>query len=537
MPLTRPIQAASLPLRISDKPFTPEQEERPLSIVSVPPCVTEAERSATLRAYGLLDAPRERDFDDIARMASQICGTPMAVVNLVDTHRQFFLAEVGLGVRETPLETSFCGHAILEEDMLVISDAQLDPRFDGNPLVHGEAGLQFYAGALLKTSAGIPIGTMCVLDTKPRQLDDHQIELLRFLARQAMTQMELRRSLAAQDRLLAASRASEVQHRQIMDSAVDFAMFTASLNGQVTFWSAGARAVLGWTEQEMLGKSADIIFTPEDRDAGIPFKEMQEARETGRALDERWHLRKDGARFWASGEMMRLKDDADRHVGYVKILRDRTEQRRTELQREELTQELAHRMKNTLAMVQAIATQTFRTAKSLEEGREAISGRLIALGRAQDILTGPSADATDIGHLVEEALRPHRSGESRIVVDGPTAELSPDQGLGLSLAIHELATNAVKYGALSVAEGEVSITWSISPDGSFTFRWQENGGPAVEMPTRTGFGSRLIERIVAPYFNGTGKLAFDPSGVSFDLTGTIAPASDRSHQEPSSQDA
>ncbi|MBB3999429.1 sensor histidine kinase [Aureimonas pseudogalii] len=496
------------------------------------PCGEETERSAALHSYGLLDTPRQQDFDDIARMASQVCGTPMAVVNLVDTRRQFFLAEVGLGVRETPLETSFCGRAILEQDMLVVPDARRDPRFDGNPLVHGEAGLKFYAGALLKTADGITIGTMCVLDTKPRELDEHQIEMLRFLARQAMTQMELRRSLAAQDRLLAQARASEARHRQILDSAVDFAMFTSDLGDEVTFWSVGAERVLGWSEGEMLGRSADVIFTPEDRATGAPDRERAAARGEGRALDERWHLRKDGARFWASGEMMPLMDDADRHVGYVKILRDRTEQRKSELQREELTQELAHRMKNTLAMVQAIATQTFRTAKSLDEGRDALSGRLIALGRAQDILTGSGADATEIRHLVDDALRPHRSGEGRIVVAGPSLELSPDQGLGLSLAIHELATNAAKYGALSVAEGEVWIDWTIAADRSFTFHWRESGGPVVETPTRTGFGSRLIERIVAPYFDGTGKLTFDPSGARFDLTGTIAPPCDRSPQQP-----
>ncbi|WP_420908472.1 sensor histidine kinase [Aureimonas altamirensis] len=489
--------------------------------MSDPICPKGIERSAALHAYGLLDAPRESDFDDIAKMASEVCGTPMAVVNLVDTRRQFFLAEVGLGVRETPLETSFCGKAILEEDMLVVPDARHDPRFDGNPLVHGDPGLRFYAGALLKTPQGVPIGTMCVLDTVPRHLDERQIGMLRFLARQAMTQMELRRSLAAHKHLLAESRTTQKRHRQIVNSAVDFAIITLDLDGNVTSWNVGAERILGWTEEEMLGKSADVFFTPEDREKATPNLEMQNAHEEGRGIDERWHIREDGTRFWASGEMMPLKDDEERHIGYVKILRDRTEQRKLELQREELTQELAHRMKNTLAMVQAIATQTFRTAKSLEEGQEAILGRLQALGRAQDILTGSSADATSIRHLVDDALRPHRSGEGRIIVGGPAVVLTPDQGLGLSLAIHELATNATKYGALSVADGEVSIAWTIAADRSFEFLWQESGGPTVAVPTRTGFGSRLIERIVAPNFDGTGQLTFDPAGVRFDLKGII----------------
>lgn len=483
------------------------------------PGVDETRRSAALHAYDLLDSPRDRDFDDIARMASVVCGTPIAVVNLVDTERQFFLAEVGLGIRETPLETSFCGKAILGEDMMIVPDARLDPRFDGNPLVHGSGGLHFYAGALLKNPDGFAVGTMCVLDTVPRELDSRQIEMLRFLAHQAMAQMELRRSLAAQKRLLEQSRASEARHRQIVDSAVDFAVITLDLDGNVTSWSVGAERILWWTESEMLGRRGDVFFSAEDRAAGVPEREMRSAREEGRGLDERWHHRRDGSTFWASGEIMPLKDEQDQHVGYVKILRDRTQQRESELQREALMHELAHRIKNSLAMVQAIATQTLRNASSLADAGEAISGRLIALGRAQDILLGSHRDLTDIRMIVEEALRPHRSGEARIVASGPVLELTSDQGLGLSLALHELATNAMKYGALSIPGGKVAVSWSNTAEDGFRFCWREADGPAVATPTRSGFGSRLIERIVAPYFNGTGKLAFNPAGVCFDLEG------------------
>ena len=156
----------------------------------------EAQRLLALDRYEVLDTPRERDFDDLAELASEICGTPIAVVNLVGDGRQFFKAEVGLGVRETPLETSFCGHAILLEDFMLVPDATLDPRFDCNPLVIGEPGLRFYAGALLKTEEGHAIGTLCVLDFQPRELNDRQIDTLKRLARQAMGQLELRRANA-----------------------------------------------------------------------------------------------------------------------------------------------------------------------------------------------------------------------------------------------------------------------------------------------------------------------------------------------------
>ncbi|WP_101927485.1 MULTISPECIES: GAF domain-containing sensor histidine kinase [Luteimonas] len=156
----------------------------------------EARRLASLRAYGILDTPEEAVFDDITRIASAVCQTPISVVNLIDAHRQWFKSEVGLGVRETPLETSICAHAILEEDYLEVADTTLDPRFAYNPLVTGEPGLRFYAGALLKTPDGLPIGTVCVLDTVPRALTPEQIATLQALARQVMAQLELRKMLA-----------------------------------------------------------------------------------------------------------------------------------------------------------------------------------------------------------------------------------------------------------------------------------------------------------------------------------------------------
>ena len=283
-------------------------------------CAGEAARLRALEHYRLLDTPREQDFDEIAEAAAELCETPIAVVNLVGDGRQFFKAEVGLGVRETPLESSFCRQAILQEDFLYIPDATRDPRFGGNPLVTGDPGLRFYAGALLKTAEGYPVGTVCVLDTKPRELTDRQRRGLMRLARQAMAQMELRRSLReqAEQRLL---------HERILDSATDYAIVAADPQGRVTRWNAGAERTLGWSEAEMLGRSIEAFFTPEDRAAGLAATEMRQALACGSAPDERWHLGKDGSRFWASGQMMTLRSEAGETIGFLKILRDRTEQR------------------------------------------------------------------------------------------------------------------------------------------------------------------------------------------------------------------
>ncbi|KQT64057.1 MULTISPECIES: PAS domain S-box protein [unclassified Aureimonas] len=573
------------------------------------------------------------------------------------------------------------------------------------------------------------------------------------------------------------AKAREAFHRRIVESAVDFAIITLDLDGLVTSWNTGAERILGWTEAEMLGRPARIFFTEKDASEGRPEHEMRGAREAGKGTDERWHRRKDESLFFASGEMMPLMDDEERHVGYLKILRDRTEQRlaaerqradaefmrsvlaasddcikvldldanitfmseggqrvmevsdfnaiagcpwadfwhgeghlqakaaieaakaggvgrfrglantmrgnprhwdvqvtaipgadgkpekllsvsrdvtetrdaeeqltrsqarlnlalgaagmigtwewdletdlihadehfariygvdpeeatrgapleayvrrfhpddvsafeaelarifagaeeftseyrvfqedgsvcwllargrlihdeqgkpvrfsgaavditarkRSEEQREDLAHEVAHRMKNTLAMVQAIVSQTLRSAPSLEEGSKAITGRLAALSRAQDILFRTSWEEAEIHDVVNGALQVHQTAGGQIHTSGPSLTLTAQQSLGLALALHELATNAAKYGATSTPEGRIHVSWTLAPEGDFAFDWSESGGPPVAPRTRTGFGSRLMERIVATYFEGVGTVDFAPSGLRFHLRGT-----------------
>lgn len=170
----------------------------------------EADRIAALHSYRVLDTQSDADFHDFVQIASEVCETPIALVSLIDTGRQWFAAELGLGVRETPLEMSICAHATLQRDVFVVPDLTLDSRFDCNPLVTGEAKLRFYAGALLETSIGLPLGTICVLDTEPRPagLTERQRTTMKALARQVMVQLELRRALAEKELL-----AQEVHHR------------------------------------------------------------------------------------------------------------------------------------------------------------------------------------------------------------------------------------------------------------------------------------------------------------------------------------
>ena len=165
--------------------------------MSAPLPSNEARRIEALRRHRLLDTPAEQVFDDFALLASTLCGTPIALMTLVDDERQWFKANVGLdGVSETPREHAFCGHTILQRDLLIVEDATRDDRFSGNPLVTADPHIRFYAGAPLIDGEGQALGSLCVIDRQPRPLTPAQGRGLEALARQVAVQIELRRTSA-----------------------------------------------------------------------------------------------------------------------------------------------------------------------------------------------------------------------------------------------------------------------------------------------------------------------------------------------------
>lgn len=215
-----------------------------------------------------------------------------------------------------------------------------------------------------------------------------------------------------------------------------------------------------------------------------------------------------------------IRDESGRILGMMDTVIETTGKMQAEANARLLNAELAHRMKNTLAMIAAVASQTFRTAESLEEAQVILSERIATLGEAHSILTQSSWSSAPIRSVIEGALAPHRSSLGHVRIEGPPLRLAPEKAMTLALAINELATNAVKYGALSVEGGHVAIAWSTGrPDSaeSFRFSWRESGGPPVVKPRRQGFGTRLIERIMAQTFNGDVALDYAPEGVSYEL--------------------
>jgi len=197
-----------------------------------------------------------------------------------------------------------------------------------------------------------------------------------------------------------------------------------------------------------------------------------------------------------------------------------------------LMAELGHRVKNSLTLVQALVSQTLREETSVEGARGALTARIAALGQSHAMLIDERWSGANLKQVVDGAISLYgaRTVADRIKVTGPSVRLGPQQMLALSMALHELGTNAAKYGALSVPNGRVEITWTTMRRASgrwLRLQWQERGGPTVLSPTRRGFGSKLIERALKEALDGEVALAFEPDGVTCTVHAYLQPASDR----------
>ena len=187
-----------------------------------------------------------------------------------------------------------------------------------------------------------------------------------------------------------------------------------------------------------------------------------------------------------------------------------------------LADELEHRAKNSFAMVLAIAQQTFR-GEAHARPLQVYTARVMALAKAHDVAASSSWTSARIGDVVDGAVASHRGGDGRFKIGGPALKVTPKQALALTLAVNELATNALKYGALSSVDGVVDISWSRAAGGAptFAFPWRERGGPPVATPTRQGFGSRVIKDFLASDFGGSVRLSYEPDGLVCELTSPL----------------
>ncbi|MBS0630700.1 MAG: PAS domain S-box protein [Verrucomicrobia bacterium] len=289
-----------------------------------------------MHSTGLLDTPPEREFDDIAALAAEICGAPIALVSLVDEKRQWFKARVGYEAQETPRDVSFCAHALELDDLLIVPDATTDPRFADNPLVRGEPGIRFYAGAPLKTEAGDTLGTLCVIDRRARQLSERERRALRVLADNVIHLIRLRRSEAAQ-RALAGALAEEKQRLTDAQAVAKIGSWETDLADLGVRWSDETHHIFETDPRTFFPTHAAFlaIVHPEDRAAvDEAFKQSADQRAAqsiehrivlpdGRVkiVEERWQVfpAEDGRPLRAVGtcqdvtELRRAKAERDRH--------------------------------------------------------------------------------------------------------------------------------------------------------------------------------------------------------------------------------
>ena len=375
------------------------------------------------------------------------------------------------------------------------------------------------------------VGKFMTYYEAPHVFMDAEINLSTTIARQLGFSVE---RLRAED-----ARQREEQASRLLASIIetsDDAIVTKDVNGIVTSWNKGATRIFGFTADEMIGKPI-ITLVPPDRHNEEP--EILQRIRRGERIDhyETVRQRKDGSLIDISLTVSPLKNSAGKVMGASKIARDITEHKLALARHELLTHEVQHRTKNLFAVVQAVVARSFAGKQTLKEAESAVMDRLRSLSQTHVMLIDKEWQGADLAEVVRTEMSPYAD---RVQIEGPDLFLTAKTAQNFALAIHELATNAAKYGALSNATGRVHISWSTSKsDGTplFAFRWQERGGPPVSPPAHKGFGSVVLEQVMAGYFDVPPRVDFAAGGVSYELNGSLEDLSEQLSSNSGGADA
>ncbi len=316
---------------------------------------------------------------------------------------------------------------------------------------------------------------------------------------------------------------SEAEFRTITEAMPQIVWATRP-DGHHDFYNARWYEFTGVSEGSTNGEGWSELFHPDDQPAA--WKLWRHSLETGDPYEVEYRLRHHSGQYrWALGRAQAVRNNDGEIVRWLGTCTDIHEMKVAGDQRQLMLDEMNHRVKNTLTIVNVMVSQTLRKAENLQEASTAIQSRIGMMSKAHDRLIKSNWMPTGILEVVESALAPHRTGDSRISAKGPDLALGSKQALALTMAIHELATNATKYGALSTPLGQIRVGWSLdSSTGNTVFRlnWSEEGGPSVRAPSRRGFGSRMVEQALAGYFDGTAELDYAPTGLCFELTAPLS---------------
>jgi PAS domain S-box-containing protein len=301
------------------------------------------------------------------------------------------------------------------------------------------------------------------------------------------------------------------RHEAIVNSSAD-AIYSLSADGIVTTWNAAAERLYGYTPEEIIGRKVDVLFGTQEPAPGLSATDH--TIEVKQFRYETVQVAKSGERLEVAISAASL-DEEGIPKGVSVIARDVSERNRAQNHIRFLLQESAHRTRNLLAVIQAIATQTARAAETVEDFEHSFSLRLHSMAVSHDMLLGEGGKRASVAELVRLQLQPFAEVGSRLTLDGPDVSLTPDAGQHVGLALHELATNAAKYGAWSSPTGRVTVSWEVHDNGGddgLRLGWRESNGPRVAPRTRLGFGSVLTEYGVANALDAKVTVEFAPEG-------------------------
>jgi PAS domain S-box-containing protein len=299
----------------------------------------------------------------------------------------------------------------------------------------------------------------------------------------------------------------------IVESSDD-AIVSKNLDGIIASWNTGAERIFGYTVAEAVGQPITIV---------IPANRQSEEREIltrirrGERIDhyETVRQRKDGSLIVVSLTVSPVKNAEGQIIGASKIARDITEEKRSQEQIATLAREAEHRSKNLLATVQA--TVRLSQSETPDGLKRAIEGRIQSLANVHSLFVKTRWIGADLSTIATQELAPYEKNQRQVRIDGPPVLLEPDVAQIIAMTLHELATNAAKYGALAVPDGQVELKWSHDTDGRLHLRWTESSGPKVREPTHKGFGGRIIEQMIAQR-SGTTHFDWRADGLVCEIT-------------------
>lgn len=488
-------------------------------------CGLETDRAALLARYGL-DAGGFATLDQITGFAAALCGAPIALVSVVEDERQRFLARTGLDVEEMPGGVSFCAHTMLGDAIFIVADTHLDPRFAGNAMVTGAPFIRFYAGAPLIDGEGTPLGALCIMDDKPRAgLTPLQQQGLSLLARQVMVELEGRRRdrdfIAQQLRDTQAVAESDRMFRTLADTMPQM-VWSALPDGYNDYFNARWYEFTGVPEGSTDGEGWSVIFHPDDQP--LAWARWRRSLETGEPYEIEYRMRHhSGGYRWTLGRALPIRDSEGTILRWIGTCTDINDQILMVEEREVIAHELSHRIKNIFSVISGLIGLSAREHPEISEVADDLRDRIMALGRAHDFVRPHSTDSQpDQGEgrlwgILDQIFAPYRDATgTRILFTGEDPAIDDRSATPLALLFHELATNAAKYGALSVPAGRIHIV--VESDGTdIRIDWREEGGPALQPPSNTGFGSRLMELSVERQLGGRMTRDWRPEGLSLSL--------------------